>query len=67
MHDVRPGLKTGEVLLPQTFTIQAKNAKGEDITESGAPFQVYVALTGKPKAKKKKAKPEPTEEDYEDD
>ena len=50
-------LKTGDVFVPQTFTIQAKNAKGEDITEGGMPFQVYVVLTGKPKAKKKNANP----------
>ena len=29
-------LDTGDVLLLQTFTIKAKNAKGEDITDSGA-------------------------------
>ena len=31
------GLKMGEVLVMQMFTIQAKNAKGYDITEGGAP------------------------------
>ena len=36
--------------------------------DSSAPFQVYIELTDKPKAKnEKKAKPEPTEEDDEDD
>ena len=49
-----PGLDTGDVFLPQTFTIQTKNAKGEDITAGGAPFQVYITLTDKPKAKKEK-------------
>ena len=49
-----PGLKTGDVFLPQTFTIQTKNAKGDDITERCAPFHVYITLTDKPKAKKEK-------------
>ena len=64
----RRGFKTGDVLLSQMFTFQAKNSKGEDITVRGAPFQVYITLTDKPKAKnEKKAKREPTEEDDEDD
>ena len=33
-----PGLDTGDVFLPQTFTIQTKNANGDDITDGGAPF-----------------------------
>ena len=49
-----PGLDTGDVFLPQTFTIKAKNGKGEDITAGGAPFHVYITLTDKPKAKKQK-------------
>ena len=52
----------GEVLVPPTFAIQAKNAKGEVITDSGALFRDYIALTDKPKAN-----PEPTEEDDEDE
>ena len=34
-----------------------KDAKGEDVTEGGAPFQVYITLTDK-RRPKKKAKPE---------
>ena len=45
-----------------------KDVNGEDVTEGGAPFQVYITLTDKPKPKKeKKAKPEPTEEDQAED
>ena len=45
-----------------------KDVNGEDVTEGGAPFQVYITLTDKPKPKKeKKAKPEPTEEGDEGD
>ena len=60
-------LKTGELLVPQTFTIQADNATG-DITDGCAPFQVHTTLTDKPKAKnEKKAKPEPMDQDKDDD
>ena len=47
-----PGLDTGDVFLPQTFTIQTKNAKSDDITERCAPFHVYITLTDKPKPMK---------------
>ena len=37
-----PGLQTGDVLVPQTFTIQAKNAKNNTIECGGHKWDVKV-------------------------
>ena len=56
-----PGVERQNDQEDNVFTIHLKSAKGEDITEGGAPFQVNITLTDKSKAKKNKDKPEPTE------
>ena len=62
-----PGVERPNDREDNVFTIHIKDAKGEDVTEGGAPFQVYITLTDKPKPKKEKAKPELTEMDEEGD
>ncbi|GAT93895.1 hypothetical protein CL6EHI_094070 [Entamoeba histolytica] len=37
-----PGLKTGEVLVPQEFTVTAKNCKGDQITQGGVTWNAHV-------------------------
>ncbi|KAL7713425.1 Calponin-homology (CH) domain-containing protein [Entamoeba marina] len=37
-----PGLKTGEVFIPQEFTVQAKNVKGDNIPCGGHTWQTKV-------------------------